>query len=109
MYWPLHAFFYRTTTLAASGLSQQQILFSAESGIYCWQSHQFLLWTPLEKRVKRQKQPLKLLCKNSCFYKFLKEVTQKCSWEKVFWKYAADLQKNTHAEVRAAYFQSTFS
>ena len=26
-------------------------------------------------------------------------VTQKCSWEKVFWKYAANLQENTHAGV----------
>ena len=45
--WPLHTFFYRTPTLAASGFSRQQILFSAESGIYCWQSHLFLpelLW-----------------------------------------------------------------
>ena len=25
---------------------------------------------------------------------------QRCSWEKVFWKYAANLQENTHAEVR---------
>ena len=27
-------------------------------------------------------------------------VLQRCSWEKVFWKYAANLQENTHAEVR---------
>ena len=26
-------------------------------------------------------------------------VTQRCSYEKVFWKYAANLQENTHAEV----------
>ena len=25
---------------------------------------------------------------------------QRCSWEKVFWKYAANLQEKTHAEVR---------
>ena len=25
---------------------------------------------------------------------------QRCSWEKVFWKSAANLQENTHAEVR---------
>ena len=45
--WPLHTFFYRTPTLAASGFSRQQIFFSAESDIYCWQSHLFcpeLLW-----------------------------------------------------------------
>ena len=65
--WPLHAFFYRTPTLAASGFSRQQILFSAESGIYCWQSHLFLPRTPVETRVKRQKQPRKLLCKKRCF------------------------------------------
>ena len=46
---------------------------------------------------------------------------RRCSWEKVFWKYAANLQENTHAEVWnrtsawvfsckfAVYFQNTFS
>ena len=45
--WPLQAIFDRTPTVAASGFSRQQILFSAESGIYCWQSICFcpkLLW-----------------------------------------------------------------
>ena len=37
--------------------------FSAEFGIYCWQSHRFLLRTPLKTRVKPQKQPLELFCK----------------------------------------------
>ena len=46
LYWPLHAFFYRTHTLTPSGFLRQQILFSVESGIYCWQSHLFLLRTP---------------------------------------------------------------
>ena len=35
LYWPLHAFFYRTHTLTPSGFLRQQILFSVESGIYC--------------------------------------------------------------------------
>ena len=26
-------------------------------------------------------------------------VTQRCFWEKVLWKYAANLQENTHTEV----------
>ena len=26
--------------------------------------------------------------------------TQRCSWEKVFWEYVANLQENTHAEVQ---------
>ena len=68
--WPLHTFFYRTPTLAASGFSRQQILFSAESGMYCWQSHLFLPRTPVETRVKRQKQPPKLLCKKGVFRNF---------------------------------------
>ena len=38
--------------------SRQQILFSAESGIYRWQSHRSLFRTSLKIRVKRQKQPL---------------------------------------------------
>ena len=30
---------------------------------------------------------------------FPEAALQRCSWEKMFWKYAADLQENTHAEV----------
>ena len=53
--------------------------FSAESGIYCWESHRFLLRSPLETRVKCQKPKntffyrgvsvaaLELLCKKRCF------------------------------------------
>ena len=37
--WPLLAFFYRISAVAGSGFSRQQIYFSAEYGIYCWQSH----------------------------------------------------------------------
>ena len=29
-----------------------------------------------------------------------KQPSQSCSEEKVFWKYAANLQENSHAEVR---------
>ena len=29
----------------------------------------------------------------------IETVLQRCSYEKVFWKYAADLQENNHAEV----------
>ena len=49
----------------------------------------------------------KSLMENFIFYAVLrkmldnKEVAlQRCSWEKIFWKYAANLQENTHAEVR---------
>ena len=40
-------------TLAAAGFSQQQILFSAKSGIYCWQSQLFL---PPELNVRSSHQ-----------------------------------------------------
>ena len=82
--WPLQAFFYRTPTVAASGFSREQILFLAESDIYCWQSHRLLLRTPLETRVKRQKKlSLKLLLfleilqvskANNCWSLFLIEL-----------------------------------
>ena len=32
-------------------------------------------------------------------YDISEAVTQKCSEETIFWKYAADLQENTHANV----------
>ena len=70
--WPWQAFFYRTPTVVASGFSRQQIRFSTESGIYYCQPHRALFRTPFETRVKRQKQPLKLLCKKRCFKKFYK-------------------------------------
>ena len=28
------------------------------------------------------------------------EATQRCFWEKAFWKYAANLKENTHTEVQ---------
>ena len=46
--------------------------FSAESGIYCWQPHRFLLRTSLKTGVKPQKQPSELLCKKRCSWKFCK-------------------------------------
>ena len=67
-------------TLAASGFSRQQILFSAKSGIYCWQSHLFLPRTPVETRVKRQKQPPKLLCKKGVFRKFASFTGRQLCW-----------------------------
>ena len=33
-------------------------------------------------------------------FRISEAATQRCSLEKLFWKYAADLQENTHAEVR---------
>ena len=30
---------------------------------------------------------------------FIKAALQSCSFEKVFWKYAVNLQENNHAEV----------
>ena len=41
-----------------------------------------------------------------CFYLLTPEAAiQRCSYEKVFWKYAANLQENTHAEMR---FQQSY-
>ena len=80
LFWPLQAFVYRTHTVGASGFSRQQILFSAESSIYCWQSHWFLPQTPLEAQVKRQKQPLKLLCKKGVFRNFASFTVKQLCW-----------------------------
>ena len=44
--------------------------FSAESGIYCWQSHRFLLQTSLKTEVKPRKQPLELLYKKRVLRNF---------------------------------------
>ena len=56
--------------------------------------------------------PMKLFCEISKLRSLIKEPAcfknqenheapiQRCSYEKVFWKYAANLQENTHAEVR---------
>ena len=34
------------------------------------------------------------------FYIFAEAGVRRCSYEKAFWKFAANLQENTHAEVR---------
>ena len=93
--WPWQAFFYRTPTVVVSGFSRQQIRFATESGIYYWQPHRVLFRTPFETRVKRQRQPLKLLFKKRCFQKFCKfhrNVTQL----KSLFNRAADLQRLQH-------------
>ena len=72
LYWPLQASFYRIPTVAVCEFSLQQILFSAKSVIYCWQSHWFFLRIFLKTRVKPQKQPLEFFCKKRCSYKFCK-------------------------------------
>ena len=46
----LQAFFYRKPTVVAAA----NTFFAAEYGIYCWQWHRFLVWTPLKTRVKLQ-------------------------------------------------------
>ena len=44
--------------------------FSAEFGIYCWQSQRFLFRTPLKTRAKPHKQLLELSCNKRCSLKF---------------------------------------
>ena len=68
----LQAFFYRAPTVAASGFLQQQIPFSAKSGMYWRQSPRFLSQTLLKTRVKPQKQPLQLFFKKRCSQKCCK-------------------------------------
>ena len=53
---------------------------ATESGIYCCQPHRFLLWTSLETWVKRQKQPLKLLCKRGVFKNFTSFTGKQLCW-----------------------------
>ena len=78
--WPLQAFIYRTTIVTASTFSRQQILFSGESGIYCWPSHRFLLRTPSKTRLKPQKQPLELFCKKGVLRNFANFTGKHLCW-----------------------------
>ena len=41
--------------------------------------------------------------RQSFFFIFPEAALQRCFYEKVFWKYAANLQENTHAKVRSAW------
>ena len=43
----LQVFFYRTPAVAASDFLRHQTLPRSWYGIYCWQSHRLLCWTPL--------------------------------------------------------------
>ena len=38
--------------------------------------------------------------RNENKYKYSEAAIQSCPYEKVFWKYATNLQKNTHAKVQ---------
>ena len=54
--------------------------FSAESGIYCWQSHRLLLRTPLKTGLKPQKQPLGLFCKKGVLWNFANFTGNQLCW-----------------------------
>ena len=90
--------------LAVSGFSQQQILFLAKSGIYCWQSHLFLRRAHVETRVKRQKQLPKLLCKKDVFRNFAIFTGRQLCWslfliELQTFRPAALLEMDSNADV----------
>ena len=54
---------------------------------------------PSKKVSSRKKFLLKKQVFINWFIKVPEAATQRCSEKKVFWKYAANLQENTHAEV----------
>ena len=49
---------------------------------------------------KRAENKKKNNCKAFCITHKRKAALQSCSLEKVFWKHAANIQENTHVEVR---------
>ena len=54
--------------------------FSAESDIYCWQSHGFLFRISLKTWVKPWKQPLGLLCKKNILRKLANFTEKYLCW-----------------------------
>ena len=80
LFLPLLVFLYKTPMVTASGFSQQQIPFSAESGIFCWQSLRFLPRTLLKTRVKAQKLPIELFCKKGAPRSFASFTGKKLCW-----------------------------
>ena len=81
LFWPLQAFFYRTPAVADSRLSWQQIFFFS----WIWYLLQTvrngfcseLLW---KHELKRQRQPLKLCCKNGILRKFMSFTGKHLCW-----------------------------
>ena len=62
--------------------------------LYCW--HEFYM---LEKMV--------LIWRTWHFLNIPGKALWKCSYEKVFWKYTANLQENTYAEVQSTFIEIT--
>ena len=58
-------------------------------------------WEVREISIESEFTNLKRTCatKSRKSIYFTEATIQRCSYKKVFWKYAANLQKNTHAEV----------
>ena len=52
--------------------------------IYCWQSHRFLLRTPLKTPGKPQKQPVELFCEKRRHWKFCKFNRKTSVWKSIF-------------------------
>ena len=57
-----------------------------------------------QKNVLSELKPIKVFG-SICFRNKSEAALERCSYKKVFWRYASNLQKNTHAEV---WFQSNF-
>ena len=92
-FWPSVVFHIEISHLTC--IANQMIVFymKCNTGLKCVNGSSTKFLEPLFYRIAHF----------SCFPVFVK-VTEaalhKCSWEKVFWKYAANLQENTHTEVR---------
>ena len=62
-------------------------------------THRILFWPTCQLR-NQSRNNITFKSINKMFLQYSEAATQRCFKEKVFWKYAANLQENTHAEVR---------
>ena len=82
--WPLQTFFYRTPTVFwifyASGFSQQQILFLADSGIYYWRSCRFCSELPRKQESNVRSSNWNSAVKKSVFRNFASFTGKQLCW-----------------------------
>ena len=77
---PCWSFFTKHLWWLLLDFRSSKYFFSAESGIFCWQSLLFLPRTLLKTRVKAQKLPIELFCKKGAPRSFASFTGKKLCW-----------------------------
>ena len=69
----------------------------------------YMITTPVMKELSNSSENfVELSGQYPGWIPFSEAVIQRCSWKRMLWRYAANLQENTHAELRSHFSMGVF-